>query len=201
MSFTVIGCGDFYNQDREKIWCPWTQKGVSQYVLPVIGDADAKADFTHLDDFAAFLVATLCEPDKSEDQFLNFVSDTISHKEIGLLLEKFTGKPVRTEIISLDDMHKVIADPSSAPEHLKGNSAFPVDFWFLVKGAQGQGRFLRPRSQIHNHLFPHVKTKGFEEYFQENFAASEAQPSPGMAAYSPIEPDIPGEVEKKYWID
>ncbi|KAF2136379.1 uncharacterized protein K452DRAFT_292465 [Aplosporella prunicola CBS 121167] len=168
MTYTVIGCGDFYNQDRETVWCPWTQKDVKEYTLHIIGDPDAKAQYTHLDDFASYLVATLCEPDKSENAYLNFPSDTISHNEIAALLEKYTGKPVKRDIYPEEEMHKIIADPSKAPKELT-KSAFPVDFWFLVKGAQGQGRFLRPPGQIHNHLFPEVQTTTFEKYFQQRY--------------------------------
>ena len=168
MSFTIIGCGDFYNQDREPVWCPWTQRpgDVSEYVLHAIGDPDAEADFTHLYDFARFLVATVCEPEKSRDQYLNFVSDTISHRKIADLMEQYTGKSVRLENISFEKMHKVIGDESQAPESLRKHSAFPVDFWFLVKGTQGQGRFVRPKSQIHNELFPRIKVTTFQDYLK-----------------------------------
>ena len=169
MTYTLIGCGDFYNQDREKTWCPWTQTDVDSYTLHIIGDPDAKIDYTHLDDFAAYLVASLCEPEKSENAILNFPSDHISHNEIAALLEKYSRKPVKRELISLDDMHAVVADPSQAPKQLQGVSSFPVDFWYLVKGTQGQGRFYRPKGQNHNHLFPEVEKTTFEKYFQRRF--------------------------------
>ena len=50
MSYTVIGCGDFYDQDRETTWCPWTQEDVDKYVIHGIGDFDAKADYTLIGD-------------------------------------------------------------------------------------------------------------------------------------------------------
>lgn len=168
MTFTIIGCGDFYNQDREKVWCPWTQKGVDEYTFHIIGDPDAKAQYTHLDDFGKYLVATLLDPEVSKNQYLNFPSDTISHTEIAALLEKYSGKSVKKDMISEDEMHEVVKDPSRAPKEM-GNSAFPVDFWFLVKGSQGQGRFLRPPGQNHNHLFPHIVPTTFEDYFKERF--------------------------------
>jgi len=169
MTYTLIGCGDFYNQDREKIWCPWTQLDVPSYTFHIIGSPDAKADYTHLDDFGRYLVATLCEPQKSANASLNFVSDTISQNQIATLLEKYSGKPVKKNVIPLEEMHKVVAEPSAAPEELKGGSAFPVDFWYVVKGTQGEGRFFRPRGQNHNELFPEVQRTGFEQYFQERF--------------------------------
>ncbi|KAL0067821.1 hypothetical protein AAF712_004989 [Marasmius tenuissimus] len=140
MTYTIIGCGDFYNQDREKVWCPWTQKDVDEYTLHIVGNPYAKAQYTHLGDLAKYLVATLLEPEKSENQCLNFPSDTITSNEIAELLEKYSGKPVKLDVISSDNVHEVVADPSRAAKGL-GDSAFPVDFWYLVKGFQGQGRF------------------------------------------------------------
>ena len=174
MSFTMIGCGDFYNQDREKTWCPWTQSPSTlrnnYYTFHVIGDPAAEADFTHLDDFAAFLVATLLEPQKSNNQFLNIISDTISHNEIKALLEKYSGKDVKLNVRDIGEMHKVWeGGPESVKEEELKDSAFPVDFWFLVKGMQGSGRFVRPKSQIHNELFPGVRRTPFEKYLEERF--------------------------------
>ncbi|PVI05426.1 hypothetical protein DM02DRAFT_715739 [Periconia macrospinosa] len=171
MSFTLIGCGDFYNQAREKTWCPWAQPPSSApYQIHVIGSPSAQADFTHLADFTAFLVATLLEPQKSHNQFLNVVSDTISHEEIKALLEKYSGKEVVLDVRDLSEMHKVIDTEGECikEEELK-DSAFPVDFWFLVKGLQGSGRFVRHPSQIHNGRFPEVRRTSFEKYFKERF--------------------------------
>ena len=63
----MIGCGEFYNQDREKVWCPRTQSqdAVERYIIHVIGDPYAETNYTHLEDFANFLVSTLLEPAKS----------------------------------------------------------------------------------------------------------------------------------------
>lgn len=180
MSFTMIGCGDFYNQDREKTWCPWTQSPDSLpddcYTLHVIGDPAAEADFTHLDDFAAFLVATLLEPEKSHNQFLNVVSDTISHNKIKKLLESYSGKQVKLDVRGIEEMHKVWeGGPESVEEEKLKDSAFPVDFWFLVKGMQGSGKFVRPKSQIHNDLFPGVRRTTIELYFKERFGKRDAK--------------------------
>ncbi|CAD0081922.1 unnamed protein product [Aureobasidium vineae] len=157
MSYTMIGCGDFYNQDRENVWCPWTQKDVDEYTFHIIGDPDAKADYTHISDFGHYISACLLSPSTSENVHLNFPSDHISHREIADLLEKHSGKKVKMDIMDEDKMHEVLADPESAPKELQNQSAFPVDFWFLVKGMQGSGRFWRPRGMNHNHLFPDVK--------------------------------------------
>ncbi|KAL0943094.1 isoflavone reductase family protein [Colletotrichum truncatum] len=168
MTYTVVGAGDFYNQDREKVWCPWTQRDVEKYDLHIIGDPDAKADFTHLDDFGKYIVATLVNSGKSKNQFLNFTSDTISYNKIAELLEKYSGKKVNKNVMSQDEMHEIIKSPSKAPEEMT-ESAFPVDFWFLVKGLQGQGSFRRPPGQIHNHLFTYIKPTTFESYLKERF--------------------------------
>ena len=168
MTYTIIGCGDFYNQDRERVWCPWTQKDVDEYTLHIIGNPYAKAQYTHLGDFGKYLVATLLEPEKSENQYLNFLSDTITSNEIAELLEKHSGKPVNKEVIPIEEVHEVVADPSKAAKGL-GDSAFPVDFWYLVKGLQGQGRFRRPPGQCHNHLFPDITPTTFDQYLRERF--------------------------------
>lgn len=170
MSYTLIGCGDFYNQEREKTWCPWSQTGVDRYDFHIVKDADAKVDFTHLRDLGDFLVETLCSPKVSENATLNVVSDHISHNEIAALLVKHSGKPVEKHIISEKDMHDYVANPSMIPKDLSAGSIFPAEFWLLVKGIQGQGRFWRPRGQVHNYLFPDFKTRPFEGYFQAQFS-------------------------------
>jgi nucleoside-diphosphate-sugar epimerase len=157
MSYTMIGCGDFYNQDRENVWCPWTQMDVEEYTLHVIGDPDAKADYTHIEDFGKYVTACLASPEKSENKHLNFPSDHISHTEIKQLLEKYSGKKVTMDVMGEEKMHEVLADPESAPKELQNQSSFPVDFWFLVKGMQGTGRFWRPRGMNHNDLFPEIE--------------------------------------------
>lgn len=174
MSFTVIGCGDFYNQARERVWCPWTQdpSSVDQYTLHAIGNPHAEADYTHLDDLGSFVVATLLEPAKSHNAFLNVVSDTISTTHIARLLCRYSGKKVEVNVLPQERMHQVWNDPAKAPaEH--SDSAFPVDFWYLVKGTQGKGEFVRPRSQIHNSLFADVQVTPFEGYFKARFGSAE----------------------------
>ncbi|GKZ98273.1 hypothetical protein AnigIFM59636_002680 [Aspergillus niger] len=170
MSYTLIGCGDFYDQDREKAWCPWTQRDVEKYTLYIVGDPNAKIDFTNLHDFAAYLVETCCNPAASENAVLNFVSDHITHNEIATILEKYSKRPVEKIFISEKDMHGYIANPSSAPVALREGSPFPLDFWMTVKGAQGQGRFWRPRGQVHNWMFPDVEATSLEMYLQRRFA-------------------------------
>ncbi|KAL2849393.1 hypothetical protein BJX68DRAFT_276093 [Aspergillus pseudodeflectus] len=169
MTYTLIGCGDFYNQPREETWCPWEKPDLSEYTIHIVGNADAKVDFTHIDDLAAFLVETIAHPEISQNRTLNFVSDHISYNEIVELLSRYSGKKVSKNIYPIDVMHKVWRDPEAVPEEVKGKSVFPDDFWILVKGMQGSGRFWRPPGEVHNELFPNVRVRTFERYFQEMF--------------------------------
>lgn len=174
MSYTLIGCGDFYNQPREKLWCPWAQPDLDEYRLPIVGNPDARINFTHIDDFAAFLVQTLLHPQLSENKTLNFVSDTRSYTQIAELLERYSKKKVVKHVMPLEVVHRVIADPANVPEELgygpsSGKSANPVDFWFLVRSVQGEGRFVRPPGEISNGLFPTVRVTKFEDYLRDIF--------------------------------
>ncbi|THZ06039.1 NAD(P)-binding protein [Aureobasidium pullulans] len=169
MTYTMIGCGDFYDQERENVWCPWTQKDVDEYTLHVIGDPDAPADWTNIEDFGLYITACLLEPEKTANAYLNFSSDTKSQREIADLLKKHTNKPVKLEVISLDVLHEVWDDPEKAPEELKNKSAFPVDFWMTVKGLQGSGRMFRPKGQNHNDMFPDVEDTTFDKYLKQRF--------------------------------
>ncbi|KAG9966965.1 NAD(P)-binding protein, partial [Aureobasidium melanogenum] len=147
----------------------YDDRDVDEYTLHVIGDPNAKADYTHISDFGHYVAACLSSPSVSENAHLNFPSDHISHSEIADLLQKHSGKKVNLDIMGEDKMHEVLADPESAPKHLQNKSSFPVDFWFLVKGMQGSGRFWRPRGMNHNHLFPEIKPTTFEAYFKQRF--------------------------------
>ena len=177
MTYTLIGCGDFYNQPREKTWCPWTQSAVESYNLPILGNPDALIHLTHIDDFASFLVQTLLHPELSRNKRLNFVSDTISFFRIAELLEKYSGKKVVKDIMPLEVVHRVIKDPANVPTELgygptSEKSAVPVDFWFLVRAVQGEGRFLHPPGEVSNGLFPAVRVRGIEEYLREEVFGS-----------------------------
>lgn len=200
MSYTVIGCGDFYDQEREPTWCPWTQEDVGDYVLHGVGDLSGKADYTLIGDFAAYLVASLAEPEKSRNRHLNFKSDTISLNDIADMLEKYSDKPVRKEPIPIESMHAVIADPSAAPQDLQNASPFPVDFWYLVKGMQGLGRFRRPDGEYHNDLFPGVRRTTFEDYFKGKFGDYRKRKR-STDDYEPVAPATYGDDDKNYWTD
>ncbi|KAL3473685.1 hypothetical protein BJX99DRAFT_248763 [Aspergillus californicus] len=169
MSYTLIGCGDFYNQDREATWCPWTQRDLPSYTLHILGDADAKVDFTHIDDLGAFLVATIESPDLSENKSLNVVSDHLSYNELATLLEKYSRKKVEKVVYPIEAMHRAWRDPEDIPEAVRGKSTFPDDFWMLVKGMQGLNRFWRPPGEVHNELFPQVQLTTFDKYFAYRF--------------------------------
>ncbi|GES64647.1 NAD(P)-binding protein [Aspergillus terreus] len=171
MTYTLIGCGDFYNQPREPTWCPWTQPNASSYRITILGDPDAKVDFTNIDDLAEFLVETINHPELSENRTLNFVSDRKGYNEIAGLLETHSGRRVERHLLPVELMHRVWKNRDNIPEELRGRSVFPEDFWILVKGMQGSGRFWRPPGEVHNDLFPRVKPRTFEEYLSEMFGA------------------------------
>lgn len=171
MTYTIINCGDFYNQPREKTWCPWTQPAseVDEYRIPILGNAEAQIDFAHMDDFARFLVETLARPEISENRTLSFVSDRCSYEHIAKLLEGFTGKNVVRHVMPLEVVHRVIRDPANVPKELgygpqENKSAFPVDFWFLIRAVQGEGRFILRPGEVSNGLFPGVKVTTLEDY-------------------------------------
>lgn len=67
MTYTIIGCGAFYNQPREKTWCLLTQTDVSVYHPPILENPDSAIDFTNIDGLAAILARTLRRPDLSEN--------------------------------------------------------------------------------------------------------------------------------------
>lgn len=179
MTYTIIGSGDLYNQSREKTWCPWTQppSEISSgdddgaYHIPILGNPSAPIDFTHLDDLASFIVQTLLHPEVSTNQELNFVSDRVSFETIATLLEKYSGRKVIRDIMPLETVHRVMRDPENVPKQLgyapeEHKSAMPVDFWFLVRGVQGEGRFLMDPGKVSNGLFPGVGVTTFEEYIR-----------------------------------
>ena len=103
---------------------------------------------------------------------MNVVSDTISHSQIAKLLEQYTEKKVEVDVLGEEKMYEIWDDPSRAPkEHTE--SAFPVDFWYLVKGTQGKGEFIRPKSQIHNNLLKELTYTPLEGYFKSRSGSSE----------------------------
>lgn len=171
MTYTLIGCGDFFNQPREETWCPWANphpEKLDKYTIHIIGNPAAKIEFTHIDDLSAFIVETINHPEKTSNKSLNVVSDRISYDEIAGLLEKYSGKKVEKKIYPIEIMHKVWRDPENeVPVEVKGKSVFPDDFWILVKGMQGSGRFVRPPGEVHNDLFPGVARRTFEWYLKD----------------------------------
>ncbi|KAJ5115008.1 NAD(P)-binding protein [Penicillium alfredii] len=174
MSYTVIGCGEFYDAPGEPLLCPWLEKDESiskgGYSIQCVGDPDAKMDYSSLTDIANFVVATLRHPERSENRILGFRSDHITYNEIARLLQKYSGKPAKINITSVDQMRAILKDPSSAPKELLRGSTFPVDFWMILRHVQGQGVFWRPPGLLHNDLFPEVKPVSVEEYFRNLFA-------------------------------
>ncbi|KAL6234317.1 hypothetical protein BDW75DRAFT_241220 [Aspergillus navahoensis] len=135
------------------------------------GDADAKVDFTHIDDLAGFLVATIDSPDVAENKSLNIVSDRISYNELAAPSKKYSKKKVEKVVYPIDTMRRAWKDPEDIPQEVKGKSAFPDDFWMLVKSMQGLGWFWRRSGEVHNDLFPELTVTTSERYFQSQFAS------------------------------
>ncbi|TNY24161.1 hypothetical protein DMC30DRAFT_346165 [Rhodotorula diobovata] len=189
MSFTFVGCGDFCSslslgltrhvirvaddQPRETYWCAYAQQPPPErYVLPCVGDGDAEADFTKISDLAQYVAALLSRPSTSHNASLSFISDTLSQHRMADLLRSASGRPVDVDAFSEADAHGYIARPDEAPERCGASSGFPVEFWMMVKLAQGQGRFRRHPSQVHNALFPEVKPTPFADWLAQTVRAT-----------------------------
>ncbi|RAL02998.1 NAD(P)-binding protein [Aspergillus ibericus CBS 121593] len=169
MTYTLICSGDLYNQPRETTWCPWTNPTLSSYTLYIVGNPDAKIDFTHTDDLAAFIVETIRHPELSENKELNFVNDTVSYAEIADMLERFSGREVKKVVYPMEVLDQVMRDKGSVPEEVRAGGSFADDFWILVRGMQGQGSFVRPKGMVHNGVFGGVGVKRVEGYLEGLF--------------------------------
>lgn len=137
--------------------------------VPVVGDGDALADWAHLDDTATYVCAMLARPDLSANRTLNVPSTTVSQNYIVDSLRRHSRKPVNIVHVQMHDAHRFVQNPDAAPKELKENTRFPVDYWFVVKTTQGDGRGRHPRPEVHNSLFPEVKTTSFDDFFAEQF--------------------------------
>jgi hypothetical protein len=103
-------------------------------------DQNVEANDMHFDD-CGLLVATLLKFEKSDGQYLSFVSDTISRVRHTGLLRRYTGKLAGLEVQGDGVMHEVWVDPSKAPnEHIE--TALPVDLWYSLNGRQGEGNIM-----------------------------------------------------------
>ncbi|KAF9887312.1 hypothetical protein FE257_010307 [Aspergillus nanangensis] len=174
MSYTCIGCGEFYDADQEPLFCPWFEKDESVtangYTIQCVGDPAAKMDYSSLRDVANFLVATLRHPELSENKVLGFRNDYISFSEVADLLQKHSGKPVKIQTTPFNNVRGILDDPSLAPKEWWGDSTFSLDFFMILRLVQGQGVCWRPPGFLHNDLFPEVKTGNVDEYFKGLFA-------------------------------
>ncbi|CAG7926855.1 unnamed protein product [Penicillium olsonii] len=172
MTYTVIGCGECFDCPGEPILCPWLEKdngNKNGYTIQCVGNPDAKTDYSSRTDTANFLVATLRHPELSENKYLGFRNDYISHREIANLLERYSGKPTKLNVTSVEQMKEYLQDPSSAPDELQQGSTFDLDFWMLLRYVQGRGDLWRPPGTLHNDLFPEVRPVSVEEYFKNLF--------------------------------
>ncbi|KZT09382.1 NAD(P)-binding protein [Laetiporus sulphureus 93-53] len=169
LEYTFIGVGDLYDQPTEPFWCAWTSDRES-YEVPIVGDPNARADWSCTRDVARYVVATLSKPAISANAYLNFPSETLSQHAMVELFRKYArGRKVDVRHFSMDEAHRFIARPQEAPQQIAMNSSFPVDFYFVVKSIQGSGTFRRSRWECHWDLFPEVKRTTFEEYMRERF--------------------------------
>ncbi|RAH76694.1 hypothetical protein BO86DRAFT_443031 [Aspergillus japonicus CBS 114.51] len=174
MNYTVIGCSDSYDAAKEPLFCPWleidTNLTHNGYTIHCVGDPEAKMDYSTFNDTGNFLVATLRRPELSENRCLGFRSDQLSFAEVGDVLQKYSGRPVRLEVILVDQVKDILKNPSSAPVEWCRKSTFPTDFFLTIRCAQGQGVFWRPPGFLHHHLFPEVQPVTVAEYFKKLFA-------------------------------
>lgn len=174
MTYTSVGCTECYDAIDEPLFCPWLEKDEAfikdGYCIQCVGDADAKMDYCSRIDMANFVVATLLHPERSENKILGFRSDHISFNEVARLLQKHSGKPAKTNVISIPQMQTYLKDPVSVPKELERISTFPLDFFFTLRYLEGQGVFYRPPGMLNNELFPEVKTVSVDEYFERIFS-------------------------------
>ncbi|CAG9983308.1 unnamed protein product [Clonostachys byssicola] len=169
MSYTVIGCSDSFDAPGEILLCPWEDPNAMEYNMYAVGDANAKMDFTSMRTTAAYLVASICRPEISENRFLAFSGDFISIAEVADLLRSHSGKKVSVHEIPWEQAEDIIRNPSLAPPELVKASNFPVDFLIALRHVQGSGTMWRAPGQTHNSLFPNVKHQSVVEYFSYLF--------------------------------
>ncbi|BGP22052.1 nmrA-like domain containing protein [Rhodotorula toruloides] len=128
MTYTIAGTGDFYDQPRETYSYAYVNPDIpDENVMPVVGDPDAKADFTKISDMAHYIAALLSHLSTSANATLNFVSDTLSQREMADLLHTASDKPVELDLVSQEQAHRYIPDPDPAHKRAK-QSAFAADF-------------------------------------------------------------------------
>ncbi|KPV72355.1 uncharacterized protein RHOBADRAFT_55834 [Rhodotorula graminis WP1] len=164
MTFTIIGCGDLYDQPTETYWTGWAAEQVPErYVFPIVGDPDSKYEVTKISDLAQFVVAALASPSLSRDAFLNLVSDVVSQQQIADLVASCSGRPVEPDYVSEEQAHAYIERPETIPERAR-QSRFDPAFWYIVRLQQGTNKFRRHPSLVHNDLFPQVKLTRMDEY-------------------------------------
>jgi len=155
LEYTFIGCGDFYNQDREPVWWPWmaTDLPGGEYMIRYVGDKDARVDCTNLDDLddlAEYLVATL---ERARD---------VGQQDAE------PSRPTRSRTPRSRGCWRGPPGPRSGSS-TSARSAFPVGFWMMVKGRQGQDRFRRPRTECHNEVVPNVHKTTSERFLEQRF--------------------------------
>lgn len=83
----------------------------------------------------------------------NFVSDTLSQREMADLVRSVFNNPVELDLVIEEQAHDFTANPDSAPERAR-KSAFVV-FWYIIKLTQGASLLiLLHLSLLADHRFP-----------------------------------------------
>ena len=146
-------------------------KTKDSYDIYVVGDGDVPIDWSTTDDLATYVSAVLARPELTLNKTINVPSVRLSQNGVADALRRHSGKPVNVFYVSTEDAQRFGKDPELAPAGLKGNTRFPLDFWWIVKSILGQGLGVHPRPDMHHELFPEVTPTTFDEWFAAWFAS------------------------------
>ncbi|KZT19667.1 hypothetical protein NEOLEDRAFT_1141809 [Neolentinus lepideus HHB14362 ss-1] len=92
----------------------------------ILGNGDVKVDWSSISDIGNFIAATLARPQDSKNKTLNFPSDTVSQNRIAEMLEEYSGKKVERVYVPMEEVHRVVEDPSLVPKEVTESSKIPV---------------------------------------------------------------------------
>jgi hypothetical protein len=168
ITYTLVGAGDFFDQAREPFWCPWMQDQPT-YTVHIVGDGAAPVEWSTIADNGRYVAAVLAAPERTTNKSLNFPSWTAPQEAFAELLRKYMpNRRVDVQHISLDEARSYVKNPDNAPKELRESvTAIPVDFWFVVRTIQGEGRGRRPLTDVHNDMFPEVEPTTFEDFLKQ----------------------------------
>ncbi|KZT09365.1 uncharacterized protein LAESUDRAFT_756989 [Laetiporus sulphureus 93-53] len=140
LEYTFIGAGDLYDQIPDRAFLvPWTSD-CEFYEVPVVGNRNARADWSCTRDVACYVVVTPIKPAISANAYLNFPSEMLSQHAMVELFRKYARRrKVDVRHFSMDEAHRFIAQPQGAPQQIAMNSSIPVDFYFVQARPQTRG--------------------------------------------------------------